>query len=151
MGYHDDKLIACWSVISFLLGGESSLGCNIPYPDSIPKLPRSLMQLQVGGTFQSTQTLPPAVELSTINTLVQYWGFLQYWGFQYWGYSTIGNHWRWNGALGQLLARIIDEFTTGPTVCVFRISIWIRPPWSGKCHSPTWSYSRWISVGIQTI
>jgi len=46
-----------WSTMP-LSGGESSLRSNIPYPDSIPKLPRSLMQLQVGGTFQSTQALP---------------------------------------------------------------------------------------------
>jgi len=68
--------------------------------------------------FNQLKPCPPAKELSTFNTRVQYWDF------QYWGYSTTGNHWMWNGVLGQLLAGIFHEFTTGPTVCVFRISIW---------------------------
>ena len=40
--------------------------------------------------FNRLKPCPPARELSTFNTWVQYWDF------QYWGYSTTGNHWMCN-------------------------------------------------------
>ena len=58
-----------------LSGGESSLGSNIPYPDSITKLPRSLTQLQVGGTFQSTQALPTCQGIVNLQHLSPILGF----------------------------------------------------------------------------
>jgi len=58
-----------------LSGGESSLGCNIPHPDSIPKSSRLSLQLQVGGAFQSTQVLPPAREIVTHQHLSPLLGF----------------------------------------------------------------------------
>ena len=60
-----------------LSGGESSLGSNIPYPDSIPKLPRSLTQLhvRVGGTFQSTQALATCQGIVNLQHLNPILGF----------------------------------------------------------------------------